>query len=283
MNEKSPAISRFFETSDHAKLFYTDQGSGEPLLLIHGWCCSSDFWRANAPVLAEQYRVITLDLRGHGNSSKILTGHSIHQYARDIRDLMEHLDLRQVCLAGWSLSGPVLLSFWQQFGREGRLKAIGLIDFTAAPFSPEPWNSHGMKGSNLEAMHGTFAAYTANPSAFAAAFTHKMFGKEQAPEMDLRWIVAELTKTPPWIAVAIYSDYLISDFTPVLATIDIPVIVFAGNSGIFKRGIEQGRHLASLAPLSHFVPFEDAGHLLFYEQPDKFNAELAGFLSKIQS
>lgn len=268
----------YFETSDGAKIHFEEQGTGQPLVLLHGWTCSTVFWQRNAPELAKNFRVVTMDLRGHGNSSKILHGHTVAQYARDVGELLEHLDLQDTTLVGWSLAGPVVLSYWQQFAHHKRLRAIGLVDITTAPFSPGDWNCHSLKNHNLPAMHATFASYLGNPLAFAAAFAHRMFKNEKASEADLQWIVGELAKTPPWIAIAVYSDYLMSDTTHILPTVSVPVIVFAGNSGVFKKGIDQGSYLAGLAPKSSFIPFEEAGHMLFYEQPEKFNATLAAFV-----
>lgn len=268
----------YFETRDGAKIYFEEQGTGQPLVLIHGWTCSTVFWQRNAPELAKNFRVVTMDLRGHGNSAKILHGHTVAQYARDVGELLEHLDLQDTTLVGWSLAGPVVLSYWQQFAHHNRLRAIGLVDITTAPFSPSDWNCHSLKNHNLPAMHATFASFLGNPTAFAAAFAHRMFKNERASESDVQWIVGELAKTPPWIAIAVYSDYLLSDTTHILPTVSVPVIVFAGNSGVFKTGIDQGRYLAGLAPKSRLIPFEEAGHMLFYEQPEKFNAALASFV-----
>jgi pimeloyl-ACP methyl ester carboxylesterase len=268
-----------FETSDGAKLYYEDHGKGAPLVLLHGWTCSSVFWQRNAPELAKDFRIITMDSRGHGNSSKILTGHTISQYARDVRALIEHLYLQNVTLVGWSLSGPVVLSYWEQFFQDSRLQGIGLLDMTPAPFSPAEWNSHSLKNYNYSAMHATFAAYLSNPMEYATSFAHKMFKGGKASLKDVQWIVAEMAKIPPWIAIAAYSDYLMSDFTHVLPTVTVPLIVFAGNSDIFKNGIEQGEHVANLAAKPIFVPFEDAGHILFFEKPEKFNRAVADFMA----
>ena len=60
-------------------------------MLVHGWTCTSKFWQKNAPELAKEFRVVTLDLRGHGNSSKTLTGYTIAQYGRDVRAVVERI------------------------------------------------------------------------------------------------------------------------------------------------------------------------------------------------
>jgi pimeloyl-ACP methyl ester carboxylesterase len=263
----------YLETKDGAKIYYQDQGEGQRILLVHGWMCSSKFWQKNVPEFANAFRVVTLDLRGHGNSSKALTGHTIGQYARDVREVIEHLGLQDAVLVGWSLGGPVVLSYYQQYGRDSRLKALGLVDATPFPFSPADWNSHPLKGYNYDDMNATFADYTANPRKFAIAFTTRMF-KQKPSDGDMDWVVAELMKTPTWIAEAAYSDFLMSDYAKSLPAIKVPVIVFAANSGIFRNGIAMGKAIAKQVPQGTFIPFEDAGHILFYEQPQKFNAAL---------
>jgi non-heme chloroperoxidase len=279
-----PTISHaaYLEMKDAAKIYYEDQGSGQPIVLVHGWTCSSKFWQKNVPELSKGFRVITIDLRGHGNSSKILSGHTISQYARDIREVIEHLGLKDVVLVGWSLGGPVVLSYYQQYDSDSRLKALGLVDTAPFPFSPADWNSHGLKNYNTTAMNNMFKTYTADPLKFATAFTSNMFKDAKASESDLSWIPAELTKTPSWIAVAVYSDFLISDYAKVLSTIKIPVIVFAADSNVYKKGIEMGRSIAGQIPKATFVPFEEAGHLLFYEQPEKFNKAIVDFIKEVK-
>lgn len=267
----------YLETGDGAKIYYEDHGDGQPILLVHGWMCSSKFWQKNVPELANEFRVITIDLRGHRNSSKTLTGHTIGQYARDVRELIEHLRLRETVLVGWSLGGPVVLSYYQQHRKDTRLKALGLLDTSPFPFNPADWNSHVLRNYNYDAMNALFADYKANPMKFAALFRTRMF--EHTPsEAETEWIVRELMKTPPWIAEAAYSDFIMSDYAKSLSTINVLVIVFAADSAIFCKGIAMGKAIAGQVPQATFVPFENAGHILFYEQPEKFNAALREFV-----
>ncbi len=116
------AAADYLETKDGAKIYYEDHGEGQPIVLVHGWMCSSRFWQKNVPGLANEFRVVTPDLRGHGNSSKVLTGHTIKQYARDIRELIEDLALQNIVLVGWSLGGPVVLSYYEQYPKDRHLK-----------------------------------------------------------------------------------------------------------------------------------------------------------------
>lgn len=265
------------ETSDGAKIYYEDYGEGQPILLIHGWLCSSRFWQKNVPDLANAFRVVTIDLRGHGNSSKVLTGHTIRQYARDVREVTEHLRLNEIVLVGWSLGGPVALSYYEQYSKGSCLTALGLLDTSPFPFNPEAWNSHVLRNYNYDGMNATFADLTADPKKFATGFSNRMF-KHKPSEADVNWVVAEMLKTPIWIAEAVYSDFLMSDYAKSLPTINIPVIVCAADSGVFSNGIVMGKAIAGKVPQGTFIPFEDAGHILFYEQPQKFNAALTEFV-----
>src|SRR6185437_5077409 len=162
------------------------------------------------------------------------------QYASDVREVIEHLGLEDAVLAGWSLGGPVVVSYCRQYGSDSRLKGLGLIDCTLFPFSPADWNSHPLRGYNYDRLHAMFAAYTADPRQFATDFTIRMFKRTPSPE-DMDWVEAEMLKTPPWIAEAIYSDFVMSDLAGALPAIEIPLIVFAANSGVFPSGIAMGR------------------------------------------
>lgn len=270
----------YLETNDGAKIYYEDQGEGQPILLVHGWLCSSRFWQKNVPELADKFRVVTIDLRGHGNSSKTLAGHTIGQYARDVRQVIERLGLQDAVLVGWSLGGPVVLSYCQQYSRDSRLKALGLVDSTPFPFSPADWNSHALRNYSYDGMNATLAVYTADPRKFAVAFTNRMF-KQKPSDAETDWVVAEMMKTPMWIAEAVYSDFVMSDLAKTLPSVKVPVIVFAANSGVFCNGIAMGKAIAGQVPHGTFIPFEDAGHMLFYEQPQKFNAALAAFIKAL--
>jgi pimeloyl-ACP methyl ester carboxylesterase len=73
-----------------------------------------------------------------------------------------------------------------------------------------------------------------------------------------------------------------SDYAKTLPGVKIPLIVFAADSGVYPKGIAMGKALASQAPRGKFVPVEDGGHMLFYEQPQKFNAALARFVKELK-
>lgn len=105
--------------------------------------------------------------------------------------------------------------------------------------------------------------------------------QQKPSDADADWIIAEMLKTPTWIAEAVYSDFLMTDLAKILPEIKIPFVVFAANSGVFPNGIAMGHAIARQAPHATFIPFPDAGHMLFYEQSQKFNSALAAFLKAL--
>ncbi len=274
------AFSGTVETDDGAIIYYQVRGSGLPLVFVHGWAMSGSFWKKQMDGLSGRYRVIAIDLRAHGNSSKIMHGHTIPRYAGDVRTVMRTLDLENATLIGWSLGGPVVLSYWEQFGSDG-IRALGLVDISPFPFSPADWNSHGMKNYNYDNMNAFLLALAENRREATTAFINRMFRSGQAgPELE--WMLAESLKTPTSAAIAIYSDYLMRDYSEILNTIDIPVVIFAADSQIFPRSIETAKYMNSKIRNSTLVPVENAGHLLFYENSEKFNSALTDFLNGLR-
>jgi pimeloyl-ACP methyl ester carboxylesterase len=265
---------------DGAQIQVETRGQGPVILFVHGWTVSSRFWQKQVAGLSDKYQVVTMDLRGHGASTKTVFGHTIVQYARDVESVLATLGLENVLLVGWSLAVPVVLSYWQQFGKR-RLRALGLVDGTPFPFSPESWNAHGLRGYNTSGMNTTFVCARKDRMALATKFVHHMFHSGIAPDDDFDWMTKDHLNTPLAIANEIYADYLNTDCTEILPTIDVPTIVYNGNSGIFEKSIAMGEWVSSQIKNASFVPFEKGGHVLFYEQAEQFNHATDEFLKSI--
>jgi len=274
-------LTAILETDDGALIYYDVKGKGQPVLFVHGWTMSSNVWKKQVDALSGQYQVITMDSRGHGNSSKTLNNHQVPRYAKDVRAVINQLKLKDVVVVGWSLAGPVVLSYWEQFG-DDKIKALALVDMTPFPFSPETWNTHGLKNYNYDGMNKIFIAFAEDRRNIGTGAVKKMFKDGEPSKEDLEWAVNEHLKTPTPIAIAIYSDYLIRDFSSVLKTITVPTIVFSANSLLFKQSIDMGKWTSRQIPNAKFVPFDDAGHFLFYEKHEKFNKVLAEFIDALK-
>ena len=96
---------------DGVSLDYTDQGrSGPTLVFVHCWSCNKGFWEAQVPYFAKKYRVVTMDLAGHGDSGKNRDKWTIEAYAQDVAVVVKVLKLKKIILIGHSMGGPVVLT-----------------------------------------------------------------------------------------------------------------------------------------------------------------------------
>ena len=97
-----------FTTNDGVSIHYEIQGTGKTLVMLHGWDQSAKAFCNNVPALAETYQVITVDLRGHGESGKPSYGYRISRLAMDVKQLLDALELEDVTLLGWSMGCSVV-------------------------------------------------------------------------------------------------------------------------------------------------------------------------------
>jgi len=109
----------------NVSIYYEDQGSGQPIVLVHGWPLSDRMWEYQVPVLVEAgYRVITYDRRGFGRSSRPYLGYDYTSMTEDLHDLIEKLDLTDIILAGFSMGGGELAEYAATYGTSRISKLI---------------------------------------------------------------------------------------------------------------------------------------------------------------
>ncbi|MFI6874870.1 alpha/beta fold hydrolase [Streptomyces sp. NPDC050400] len=121
----------YITTSDGTRIFYKDWGTGRPVVLSHGWPLNSDSWEAQQLFLAEHgYRAIAHDRRGHGRSTQTWHGNEMDTYADDLAALLDHLDLREVTLVGFSTGGGEITRY---IGRHGTARVAQAVLVAAVP------------------------------------------------------------------------------------------------------------------------------------------------------
>ncbi len=268
--------THLLEASDGGLIYAEVRGKGRPILLVHGWTMSSAFWVRQKEGLSGEFKVVTVDLRSHGNSSKSLQGHTIPQYARDVRLVIESLNLEGVTLAGWSLAGPVVLEYWKSYGAD-RVAALALVEMTPYPMSPQEWNTHALRDHNFEAMNEAMISLQQDRRAYGTRFVDMMFKSGGGSEEEREWMLREHLKTPTPAAVAIYSDYVMRDYTRVLRTITVPVLVVNGDSERLVFGPITGQYVADSIPEGRLIVLKNSGHMPFFEEADAFNEAISEF------
>jgi pimeloyl-ACP methyl ester carboxylesterase len=141
--------------------------------------------------------------------------------------------------------------------------------------SPEPWNTHALHGHNFDALNEALISLQEDHRAYGTRFVDMMFKHGEASREEREWMVKEHLKTPTPVAVAAYSDYVMRDYTGVLKTITVPVLVAVGDSIYMAFGPKTGQYVADAIPKGRLAVFENSGHLPFYEEAASFNEALA--------
>lgn len=268
----------FVEANDGVRLYYEDKGRGKPVVLIHGGGLSRGWWSKQIPVLSQRFRVIAADTRGNGRSDKTPWGHRTARYAMDVRQIIETLDLDEVTLVGWSIGARTVLSYIELF-RGYRLKGVVLVDeVPSIEVHDPPDDSPGPE--TVSPPEDDTEPPPEDDTARRRWELRNMFVSLDVPDAELDVLLEESRENTPAQGVTLGPDYQAQDWRPMLPSIDLPVLITTGGlSGAFPGC----RYMYEHIPGARMEVFEGSGHALFYEEPDRFNAVVAGFVNTLHA
>jgi pimeloyl-ACP methyl ester carboxylesterase len=253
-------------TVNGAELHYEDAGEGgPPLVFVHGLWMSGRFFREQVPWFSQRRRTIALDLRGHGQSEKTAAGHTVAQYARDLRAFLEALGIADAVVAGWSMGALVIWDYVEQFGTD-RLRAMVDIDQSPTDFRWPDWPHGLLDVATLQHFHS--GVQTDFP-ATARALLAEIFAQPPG-ESELEWMIAECTQLPPGIASAILFEQSVVDYRDTLPKVTIPTLLCIGRSEHLVP-VAAGEYMAEHLPDATLTVFEQSDHCPFLEEPELFN------------
>ncbi|WP_339244986.1 alpha/beta hydrolase [Paenibacillus sp. FSL R10-2796] len=252
---------------DGSNICYSDQGKGEVIVLLHGFCGSAEYWEQVIPVLSSGYRVIAPDLRGHGASEAPLGPYSIEQMADDVLGLLDSLEIAECIMLGHSLGGYITLSFAQRYA--SRLKGFGLIHSTAYPDSEEA------KEKRLKSVS---AIQNEGITPFVDSFVPGLFAEATAsasPQLLER--VKEIGyKTPPQGAAgAALAMRERPDRRDVITATTLPVLLVAGEQDGL---IPAERTFTADKPNITQATISGTGHMSLFEAPERLAEIIKDFV-----
>jgi len=276
-----PHVTVGKENSGNIDLYYEDHGSGDPVVLIHGYPLSGASWEKQIPaLLAAGHRVITYDRRGFGKSSQPTTGYHYDTFAEDLHKLITHLKLRNFALVGFSMGGGEVARYIGKHGSKGVTKAVFIS--SVPPFLLKTAdNPEGVEGSVFEGIQKTVAA---DRYAFFTEFfknfynTDVLLGKrisEQAVQAS--WNVATFASATASLAcVPTWHE----DFRNDLARVDVPTLVIHGDADRIVPLAAAGQRTAQLVKGARLHVVKDGPHAVNWTHADEVNTELVNFLAK---
>jgi non-heme chloroperoxidase len=270
------------ENSSDIDLYYEDHGSGQPVVLIHGYPLSGASWERQVPVLlSEGHRVITYDRRGFGKSSQPTTGYNYDTFAEDLRKLITHLDLHDFSLVGFSMGGGEVARYLGKFGSKGVHKAV-IISGIPPFLLKTPENSEGIDKGVFE---GIEKAVTADRYAFFTEFFKNFYNTdlllnkrvtEQAVQASWN-LAAGSSATASLACVATWHE----DFREDLSAVDVPTLVMHGDADRILPITAAGSRTAKLIKGARLVVVKEGPHCITWTHADEVNAELLSCLGKV--
>ena len=273
-----------FTTNDGVELVYRTHGEGDvPLVMLHGWGQTQAMFRHQLAGLGATRRVVTFDQRGHGVSAKPHHGYRIARLARDLHELLDHLDVERVDLLGWSMGVSVCWSYLDQLGT-GRVRRFVAVDQPAA-VAAVPWMTPAEQAESgaIFDVAGLLelGATLWGPEGEKACrdFVRSMFSGEPEPEL-WDFVVEQIRSSPAYASVPLLFDHCAQDWRDVLPRVDVPTLVI-GCEGSHVSPSSQAFAAAQVPGATlHVFPREVASsHFPFLENPRAFNAVVEGFLS----
>ena len=276
-----PYVSVGKENSGNIDLYYEDHGSGQPVLLIHGYPLSGASWEKQVPVLlGAGYRVITYDRRGFGKSSQPTTGYNYDTFVEDLHKLVKHLELRDFALVGFSMGGGEVARYLGKYGSKGVSKAV-IISGVPPFLLKAPDNPEGVDGSVFE---GIQKAVAADRYAFFTEFFKNFYNtdlllnkrvSEQAVQASWN-LAAGASATASLACVPTWPE----DFRMDLNRIDVPVLVIHGDADRILPITASGPRTAKLIKGARLSVVKDGPHCITWTHADEVNTELVNFLGK---
>jgi non-heme chloroperoxidase len=276
-----PYVTVGKENSSTIDLYYEDHGSGQPVVLIHGYPLTGASWEKQIPVLLSAgHRVITYDRRGFGKSSQPTTGYNYDTFAEDLSKLLTHLKLRDFSLVGFSMGGGEVARYLGKYGSKGVSNAVFIS--SVPPFLLKtPDNPEGVDGGVFD---GIQKAVAADRYAFFTDFfnnfynTDVLLGKRVSLQaVQASWnVAAGCSATASYACVPTWHE----DFRKDLARIDVPTLVIHGDADRILPITASGLRTAKLIKGARLAVVKEGPHCVTWTHADEVNRELADFLGK---
>ena len=255
---------------DEERIAYSVYGSGEEtLIFIHGWSCDSRYWVNQLQIFSKKYRVVTVDLAGHGNSSSNRYDYTINSFAKDIRAVVEKEKINDVILIGHSMGGAIIASAAKLLPN----KVNGIIGVDTLKDI-----SLNISQENIEAALKPFKE---NFNKTMQSFVASLFSQKTDKNLK-RWIGNDMTSASKSVSINALRNFMVQfqtgDSASKFKNINIPVIAI---NSTFKPTNEKGNE--KIIKNYQLVYIEDTGHFPMLEKPIKFNALLVDAIQDIQN
>ena len=263
-------------TSAGLRIHYLESGqsaSTHALVLIPGWRLPAFLWNEQLVRFSSTIRVIAIDPRSQGASTKTSDGNTPESRARDLHDILKILGVSHAVLVGWSQGAQDVAAYVQQFGTA----SVDGVVFVDSPVSSGPAEIEIHRAFSQGILSG-ISMYASHPEEYSEGMVRSLF-KKRHPNLDVQRIVRHTLQTPVATGIAmLVADIFGADRRSALTRIDKPTLVVGSSESPL---IEVQKEMAATIPGSKFVLVEGSGHALFIDEPEKFDEALRAFLESL--
>lgn len=267
------------ENSQDVRMHYEDWGGGRPVVLIHGFPLDGQSWERQVPgLLKAGRRVITVDRRGFGRSSRPASGYDYDTFTADLHAVVEKLDLREMTLVGFSMGSGEVTRYLSRYGSE-RVRAAALL----APIPPFLLKTddnpdgvpHGVFDEIVRAIRADRLAYL---KTFLDDFNNvdKLGGSRISQQAwQAQWNIAAGASA---IGTEASVGAWLTDFRADLRENDVPTLVVQGDEDRILPIDATGRRLPNLLKDARYLEIPGGPHNIGWTHPDDVNRALTTFL-----
>ncbi|SDN97154.1 alpha/beta fold hydrolase [Alkalicoccus daliensis] len=257
------------EVEENVSIYVEDSGEGKPILFIHGWPLNHQMFKSQKEALIENgYRFIGVDLRGYGQSDKPEQKYSYNVFAKDIKKVVEALQLENYYLAGFSMGGPVAIRFATKYADE-QLKKLILLGAAAPSFTRRMGYDLGMEKDEVTEL---IEAIQEDRKSAMEDFGGNFFASDVPPEVSEELLELSM-QASKHATISAAKELREADLRDEVTDITIPTVVMHGKKDeICEFGFAE--ELERLIPKVTLIPFEESGHGLHYDEAEKLNREL---------
>lgn len=257
---------------DGISIYFEDSGRGLPIVLGHSFLCSGEMWAAQVPRLAERFRVVNIDLRGHGRSGHLSTPCDLYDMVRDVVAVLDSLDLKDAIWAGLSIGGMVAMR--AALTVPDRVRALILADTHAG-------RETTFKKFKYRVLNA--GAKTIGIKPFLPAVLPLMFGtttRRERPDVVASW--AEKFKAVHMPSIGVTLEALVQRDSVVdrLPHIRVPTLVIVGSEDA-SLPVSCSREISGAVADSDLVIVPGAGHLSALEQPEAVTGAMLAFVDRL--
>ena len=276
-----PHVTVGTENNAPIDIYFEDHGSGQPIVLIHGYPLNGNSWeRQERDLLAHGYRVISYDRRGFGRSSQPTIGYDYDTFAADLNTLIEHLDLNKMVLAGFSMGTGEVTRYLATYGSK-RVRNAVLLGAIPPFLLKTDDNPAGVDGKVFADIK---AAIVDDRYAYFEDFLNNFYNVDVLGGTrisDRAWQASfnVAAGSSPFATYACVDTWL-TDFRADLPKIDVPVLVVHGTEDRILPFESTAARLPALVTECTLVSVEGGPHNIGWTHADEVNAALLAFLSE---